>query len=75
VTRADGRVIVEEVQGNAWSRTIDMRGQFDAPRFGARTVGIVVIGLLLLPGVLRLARLSTTGDAVDTEIKSRPVSD
>jgi hypothetical protein len=60
VTRADGRVIVEEVQGNAWSRTIDMSGQFAAPRFGARMMGAIVVGLLLLPGLLRLAKLSTT---------------
>jgi hypothetical protein len=60
VTRADGRVIVEEVQGNAWSRTIDVSGQFDAPRFGAKTMGIVIAGLLLLPAGLRV--LFTTKD-------------
>ena len=32
IRRADGRMIVEEVQGDAWSRTIDLSGQFHAPR-------------------------------------------
>src|SRR5262245_20882515 len=32
IRRADGRVQVEEIAGNAWSRTIDLTGQFQAPR-------------------------------------------
>src|SRR4051812_488585 len=31
IRRADGRVQVEEIQGNAWSRTIDLSGQFRVP--------------------------------------------
>jgi hypothetical protein len=31
IRRADGRVIVEEVGGDAWSGTIDLTGQFERP--------------------------------------------
>ena len=47
IRRADGRVIVEEVQGDAWSRTIDLSGQFHAPLLSQRTVGIAIAALLL----------------------------
>ena len=39
IRRADGRVIVEEVQGDAWSRTIDLSGQFHAPLVSERPSG------------------------------------
>jgi hypothetical protein len=54
VRRADGRLIVEEVQGDAWSRTIDLSGQFHAPLVNQRTVGIAIAVLLLLPLAVRL---------------------
>ena len=57
VRRADGRMIVEEVQGDAWSRTIDLSGQFRAPLLSQRTVGIALGALLLIPFALRLRAL------------------
>jgi hypothetical protein len=43
VRRADGRVIVEEIAGDAWSRPIDLSGQFEHP---ARWPIFVVVALL-----------------------------
>jgi hypothetical protein len=54
VRRADGRVVIEEIAGDAWSRTIDLSGQFHAPILGSTMVGIVLVGLLLVPVALRL---------------------
>jgi hypothetical protein len=54
VRRADGRVIVEEVGGDAWSRAIDLSGQFPAPILGARLVGVAMMALLAVPLALRL---------------------
>ena len=54
IRRADGRVQVEEIGGDAWSRTIDLSGQFQAPRMLDTLAPIGIIGLLLLPIVLRL---------------------
>jgi hypothetical protein len=53
IRRADGRMIVEEVQGDAWSRTIDLSGQFHRPAIGGRVAGVSVVLLLLLPVALR----------------------
>jgi hypothetical protein len=70
IHRADGRIIVEEVQGNAWSRTIDLSGQFHAPLVSPRSVGIGFIVLLLLPIVGRLLsqRRSNTKDTRLTKV-------
>jgi hypothetical protein len=54
IRRADGRVVVEEVQGDAWSRAIDLSGQFQAPLVSQRTVGIAIAALLLIPLALRM---------------------
>ena len=54
IRRADGRVIVEEVQGGAWSRTIDLSGQFQRAAVNATTAGLAIAGLLLIPVVLRV---------------------
>lgn len=54
IHRADGRLVVEEVQGDAWSRTIDLSGQFHAPLVTERTVGIGLAVLLMIPAALRL---------------------
>jgi hypothetical protein len=54
IRRADGRMIVEQVQGDAWSRSIDLSGQFRAPLLSQRTVGIGIAALLLIPFALRL---------------------
>jgi hypothetical protein len=55
VRRADGRVVVEEVQGDAWSRAIDLSGQFSAPLISERLVGSLIAALLLVPLALRVA--------------------
>ena len=58
IRRADGRVVIEEVQGDAWSGTIDLSGQFSAPLVTGRVAGLLVAMLLLLPIALRLATSS-----------------
>ena len=49
IRRADGRLIVEEVGGDAWSRTIDLSGQFHAPLLSEKVLGMLMVGLLVLP--------------------------
>jgi hypothetical protein len=53
VRRADGRVVIEEIAGDAWSRTIDVSGQFRTPLLDQTAVGIVLVGLLLMPLAIR----------------------
>ena len=53
IRRADGRVIVEDVRGDAWSRAIDLGGQFDAPWLSARMASVLLAALLLVPLALR----------------------
>ena len=55
IRRADGRMIVEEIGGDAWSRTIDVSGQFEAPRVNATIAGLAVAGLILIPIAIRIA--------------------
>jgi hypothetical protein len=58
IRRADGRVSVEEVQGDAWSGAIDLSGEFTAPLLSERAVMVMLVGLLIVPLGLRLiARL------------------
>ena len=59
IRRADGRAIVEEIQGNAWSGTIDLSGQFRAAVLGPRGVGLLLAAVLLIPMALRLATKHT----------------
>ena len=53
IRRADGRVQVEEIQGNAWSGTIDLTGQFQTPRTLDKIAPIAVIALLAVPVLMR----------------------
>jgi len=53
VRRADGRMIVEEVQGDAWSREIDLSGQIRAPLLSSTVVGFALVILLAVPIALR----------------------
>jgi hypothetical protein len=53
IRRADGRIVAEEIGGNAWSRTIDLSGQFHGPTIGGRVAGMFAALLLLLPVALR----------------------
>jgi hypothetical protein len=54
IRRTDGRLIVEEVLGDAWSRTIDVSGQFRGTWLTEKVVGLALAGLLLVPVALRL---------------------
>ena len=54
IRRADGRLLVEEVGGDAWSRTIDLSGQFHTPLVNQRIIGAVIAALLLVPVAIRL---------------------
>jgi len=53
VRRADGRLVVEEIAGDAWSREIDLRGQFRAPLISNRVVVVLIVGLFLMPIAVR----------------------
>jgi len=65
IRRADGRVIVEDVRGDAWSRSIDVSGQFRAPLLSARVTGVLLAALLLVPLALRFG--TRTKDAEGTK--------
>ena len=70
VRRADGRLIVEEVAGDAWSRTIDLSGEFQAPLLSQRSVALLLTGALLLPLALRLRGAFNSKDTMDTKGKT-----
>jgi len=55
VRRADGRMLVEEISGDAWSRTIDVGGQFQGTRVNGTAAGSIAAALLLLPAAIRIA--------------------
>ena len=73
IRRTDGRLLVEEVQGDAWSRTIDLSGQFHAPLVSQTTVAVVLGVLLLVPVAIRLVTGGRVNpkDTTDTEEKTR----
>jgi hypothetical protein len=76
IRRADGRVIVEEIGSDAWSRTIDVSGQFQPPQINATLASLAVAVLLLVPVALRLVtKRSTTEDTEDREVESRLAQD
>jgi hypothetical protein len=54
VRRTDGRLTVEEIQGDAWSGTIDIGGQFKPPLLSERSIVMMVVGLLIVPLALRI---------------------
>jgi len=55
VRRADGRVLVEEISGDAWSRTIDVSGQFRSTSVNATVSALAIAGLLMVPLGIRIA--------------------
>jgi hypothetical protein len=55
IRRADGRVLVEEISGDAWSRTIDVGGQFRRTWVDATVGGWIIGGLLMVPLAIRIA--------------------
>jgi hypothetical protein len=72
VRRADGRVVIEEIAGDAWSRTIDVSGQFRAPILSSTVAAIALLVLLAVPIGLRIGfrrRSFNTKDTKDTEKK------
>jgi hypothetical protein len=56
VRRADGRIIVEEIAGNAWSQEIDLRGQFSDE---ARWPIYAVAALFIVSAAAMLIRANT----------------
>lgn len=64
IRRADGRILVEEIGGDAWSSTIDLSGQFERPTRWPIYVVVVLFGAGL---VLRLRPRVTSTTTVDTE--------
>lgn len=77
IRRADGRLIVEEIGGDAWSRTIDLSGQFRAPLLNENVVVMLLAGLLIVPIVIRFRAaalfhgVSNTKGTMDTKEKIR----
>jgi hypothetical protein len=71
VRRADGRVVIEQIAGDAWSRTIDLSGQFHAPILSSTMVGIALMILLAVPIALRIgsARTEDTKGTKDTKAR------
>lgn len=55
IRRADGRVVVEEIAGDAWSRPIDLSGQFITRSVTPATAVAIVALALLVPVAIRFA--------------------
>ena len=55
IRRADGRVLVEEISGDAWSGAIEVSGQFQRTRVSGTAAGSIAAALLLLPAAIRIA--------------------
>jgi hypothetical protein len=68
IRRADGRLIVEEIGGDAWSRTIDLSGQFQPPMLTQRMVGLAIGALLLAPLAVKLTTKITKARKSRNEI-------
>ena len=60
VRRADGRIVTEEIAGDAWSRPLDVSGQFASPRVGTVGAAAAIVALLLVPVLLRARRRPAT---------------
>jgi hypothetical protein len=67
IRRADGRVVIEEVQGDAWSRSIDLSGQFRSPLVSGRFAAWLVAALLLVPVAMRIFNTKDTKDTKETQ--------
>jgi hypothetical protein len=55
IRRADGKIAVEEIQGDAWSGTIDLARQFPSRSLSTSATATLFVALLLIPALLRLA--------------------
>jgi len=56
VRRADGRIVVEEIASDAWSGTIDLRGQFSPATLTGNAAALFIVAALAVPLVIRLSR-------------------
>ena len=56
IHRADGRIVVEEVAGDAWSGAIDLRGQFSTRGLSDAAASFALVVVLLLPPIVWLSR-------------------
>jgi hypothetical protein len=57
IHRADGRIVIEEIAGDAWSRPIDLSGQFRAAAVsvGPALAAAAIVACLLVPLAIRIA--------------------
>ncbi|HJZ74767.1 MAG TPA: hypothetical protein VKE51_23685 [Vicinamibacterales bacterium] len=55
IRRADGRILNEEIAGDAWSRPVDLSGQFTAWSVGPGAAAGAIATLFLVPLAIRLA--------------------
>jgi len=55
IRRADGRVVVEEIAGDAWSRPIDLFRQFHAASIGPTAAASLIAMLFAVPFAIRYA--------------------
>ena len=70
IRRPSGRIETEIVGGDAWSREIDLRGEF---RESSNWIGVaigVLFAVLLLTRIVSRHKLSNTEDTEDTAAKS-----
>jgi hypothetical protein len=56
IYRADGRIAVEEIAGDAWSGSIDLAGQFSARRIGDTAATVALLFVVLVPPIVWLSR-------------------
>jgi hypothetical protein len=56
IRRADGKIAVEEIAGDAWSGTIDLRGQFGPATLTGNAAALFIVAALAVPLVFRLSR-------------------
>ena len=68
IRRADGRVVVEEIGGDAWSGTIDLSGQFTTLLLTERSVLVILVALLCVPLAIRLRTALSARSRTQTEI-------
>ncbi len=68
IRRADGRLVVEEIAGDAWSGTIDLSGQFHAPGLSGTRVWVgAFIALFSIPIAIRTGALTRRSTAVNVD--------
>jgi hypothetical protein len=71
IRRADRRIVVEEIAGDAWSRPIDLSGQFSTRRVTPATAAAIVVLALFVPVAIRLAGRRRKRSTRDTRRAAR----